>query len=121
MFGISPTIILSLACAYLLGSIPFGLIFAKLFGGRDVRQSGSGNIGAANVARVAGLLPGILTLLFDAAKGGVGVWLAGHFTGGDAAWMMVAGIAALLGHCYSVWLGLHGGKGRAKAVGVFVA
>ena len=121
MSGISPTIILSLACAYLLGSIPFGLIFAKLFGGRDVRQSGSGNIGAANVARVAGLLPGILTLLFDAAKGALAVWLAGHFTGGDAAWMMVAGIAALLGHCYSVWLGFKGGKGVATALGVFAA
>lgn len=121
MPGVSPTILLSLGCAYLLGSIPFGLIFAKLFGDQDVRQSGSGNIGAANVARVAGPLPGMLTLLFDAAKGALGVWLASRFTGGSAKWMMAAGIAALLGHCYSVWLGFKGGKGVATALGVFAA
>src|SRR5712691_8129522 len=89
--------------AYLLGSIPFGLLFTKLFRGGDVRQSGSGNIGATNVARVAGPLPGILTLLFDAAKGAAAVWLA-----------------ALFGHCFPVWLKFRGGKGVATAAGAFL-
>ena len=62
--------------AYLLGSTPFGLLIVKLGGGGDVRESGSGNIGAANVTRVAGLVPGILTLLLDAGKGYLAVWLA---------------------------------------------
>jgi len=121
MSGVSLTILLLLVAAYLLGSIPFGLLLARLFGGQDVRQSGSGNIGAANVARVAGLLPGILTLLLDAAKGAFAAWLAGHFTGRSSTAMMLAGIAALLGHCYSMWLGFKGGKGVATALGVFAA
>jgi len=106
--------------AYLLGSIPFGLLLAKLFGGKDVREHGSGNIGATNVSRVAGPWAGILTLLLDAAKGMATVWLAGRFTGRSALWMMLAGLAALLGHCFPVWLGLKGGKGVATALGVFV-
>lgn len=119
MAGSSSTIVLLLLVAYLLGSIPFGLLFARLFGGGDVRQSGSGNIGAANVARVAGLLPGIFTLVFDAAKGAFAVWLAGHFTANSAKAMMLAGLAALLGHCFSVWLRFKGGKGVATGLGVF--
>jgi len=121
MSGVSPTILLLLVVAYFLGSIPFGLILVSLFGGQDVRQAGSGNIGAANVARVAGLLPGILTLVLDAAKGAFAVRLTGHFTGHSATAMMLAGISALLGHCYSVWLGFKGGKGVATALGVFAA
>lgn len=121
MSGVSPTFLLLLVAAYFLGSIPFGLLLARLFGGQDVRQAGSGNIGAANVARVAGLLPGILTLLLDAAKGAFAVWLAGHFTSHSATTMMLAGIAALLGHCYSLWLEFKGGKGVATALGVFGA
>ncbi len=107
--------------AYLLGSIPFGLIFARLFAKADVRQAGSGNIGATNVARVAGPLPGILTLLFDTAKGAFAVWLAGHFTSHSATATMLAGMAALLGHCFPVWLRFKGGKGVAAALGVFLA
>lgn len=107
--------------AYLLGSIPFGLLLAKLFGGEDVREHGSGNIGATNVSRVAGPLAGILTLLLDTAKGMAAVWLAGSFTGHSALWMMLAGLAALVGHCFPVWLGFKGGKGVATALGVFVA
>src|SRR6516162_4415631 len=106
--------------AYLLGSIPFGLILTKLFGGKDIRQHGSGNIGATNVSRVAGPVAGILTLLFDAAKGGVAVWLAGRLTGCSASSMIAAGIAALLGHCFPVWLKFKGGKGVATALGVFL-
>ena len=106
--------------AYLLGSIPFGLILARMFAQADVRQAGSGNIGANNVARVAGPLPGILTLLLDTAKGALAVWLAGHFMNQSASAMMLAGIAALLGHCYPIWLGFKGGKGVATALGVFL-
>jgi glycerol-3-phosphate acyltransferase PlsY len=110
-----------LLAAYLLGSIPFGLILARLFGGADVRKSGSGNIGAANVTRVVGPLAGILTLALDAAKGGAGVWLAARFTEESATWMMLAALAALVGHCFPVWLKFKGGKGVATALGVFLA
>jgi glycerol-3-phosphate acyltransferase PlsY len=106
---------------YLLGSIPFGLLLARLFGGGDVRQRGSGNIGATNVSRVAGPLAGILTLLVDAGKGAAAVWLASRFSGQNAAAMMLAGLAALVGHCFPVWLGFKGGKGVATGLGVFLA
>lgn len=107
--------------AYLLGSIPFGLILAKLFGGTDVRKGGSGNIGATNVARVVGPLAGILTLIFDAAKGAAAVLPAERLSNSSATWMMIAGMAALLGHCFPVWLKFKGGKGVATAAGVFLA
>jgi glycerol-3-phosphate acyltransferase PlsY len=107
--------------AYLLGSIPFGLLLAKLFGGGDVRKAGSGNIGATNVARVVGPLAGILTLILDTAKGAAAVWLAGRVTNESATWMMLAGCAVLLGHCFPVWLKFKGGKGVATALGVFLA
>src|SRR6202045_355560 len=105
--------------AYLLGSIPFGLLLTRLFGGVDVRKSGSGNIGATNVARVAGPLAGILTLLFDAGKGAAAVSLAGLVSNESATWMMIAALAALLGHCFPVWLKFRGGKGVATAAGAF--
>jgi len=107
--------------AYFLGSIPFGLLLAKLFGGSDVRKAGSGNIGATNVARVAGPVAGILTLLLDAAKGSAAVILAARLTNESAMWMMVAGFLALIGHCFPVWLRFKGGKGVATAAGVFLA
>ena len=110
-----------LLVAYFLGSIPFGLLLAKLFGNADVRTAGSGNIGAANVARVAGPLAGILTLVLDTAKGAAAVLLAARFTHESAAWMMLAALAALVGHCFSVWLKFKGGKGVATALGVFLA
>jgi glycerol-3-phosphate acyltransferase PlsY len=106
--------------AYLLGSLPFGLWFAKLFGGTDIRSQGSGNIGASNVTRVVGPLPGILTLILDAAKGALAVWLAGRFTQQSDAWMMAAGLCALMGHCFPIWLKFKGGKGVATALGVFL-
>jgi glycerol-3-phosphate acyltransferase PlsY len=106
---------------YLLGSIPFGLLLAKLFGGGDVRKAGSGNIGATNVARVAGPLAGILTLIFDTAKGTAAVWAAARVTSDSATWMMIAASAVLLGHCFPVWLKFKGGKGVATALGVFLA
>src|SRR5215475_16096065 len=105
--------------AYFCGSIPFGLLLGKLFGAADVRKTGSGNIGATNVARSVGLPAGILTLLLDAAKGAVPVWLARHFFPDHAAFQILAGLAALVGHCFPVWLKFRGGKGVATAAGVF--
>jgi glycerol-3-phosphate acyltransferase PlsY len=110
MTGISVMLIAIPIVAYLLGSIPFGLLLTKLFGGGDVRKAGSGNIGATNVARVAGTLPGILTLLLDAAR----------FSNESATWMVIAALAALIGHCFPIWLHFHGGKGVATAAGVFL-
>lgn len=105
---------------YLLGSIPFGLLLGEIFGHTDVRHAGSGNIGAANVSRVAGPLAGILTLLLDAAKGSAAVLLAARLTGDSALWMVVAGFLALIGHCYPLWLHFNGGKGVATAAGIFL-
>jgi glycerol-3-phosphate acyltransferase PlsY len=107
--------------AYFFGSIPFGLLLAKLFGGQDVRKAGSGNIGATNVSRVAGPVAGVLTLLLDAAKGSAAVILAARLASGSALWMMIAGFLALIGHCFPVWLRFKGGKGVATAAGVFLA
>src|SRR6516162_9906600 len=106
--------------AYLLGSIPFGLMLTKLLGGKDVREHGSGNIGATNVSRVVGPLAGILTLLLDVAKGAAAVWLAARISDHAAITMTLAGVAALLGHCFPVWLKFKGGKGVATALGVFL-
>jgi glycerol-3-phosphate acyltransferase PlsY len=106
--------------AYLLGAIPFGLLLTKLFGGGDVRKVGSGNIGATNVARAAGPLAGIFTLALDVAKGAAAVCLAARIANESAAWMTIAGLAALVGHCFPVWLRFQGGKGVATAAGVFL-
>jgi glycerol-3-phosphate acyltransferase PlsY len=109
------------AVAYLLGSIPFGFILAKLFGGTDVRTAGSGNIGATNVTRVVGPLAGVLTLVLDTAKGYLSVWLASDLLPGRTRAMFIAGFWSLLGHCFPVWLRFRGGKGVATAAGVFLA
>ncbi|HVN08026.1 MAG TPA: glycerol-3-phosphate 1-O-acyltransferase PlsY [Patescibacteria group bacterium] len=105
---------------YLMGSIPFGFLIVRLTRGTDVRASGSGNIGATNVNRVAGAGAGLLTLLLDIAKGYGAVWLAGRLTGGDVACMAATGLAAVVGHMFPVWLKFRGGKGVATTVGVFV-
>jgi glycerol-3-phosphate acyltransferase PlsY len=104
--------------AYVLGSIPFGLLIVKAFGGPDIR--GSGNIGAANVARNSGKFAGILTLLLDAGKGYAAVRLAEYFTHGNIRWMMIAAICAVIGHMFPIWLGFKGGKGVATGLGVFL-
>ena len=106
--------------AYLLGSIPFGLLLSKLFGGTDVRIVGSGNIGATNVARAAGPLAGILTLLLDAGKGALAVFLAARLSNESATWVMIAGLCVLVGHCFPIWLWFRGGKGVATGAGVFL-
>jgi acyl phosphate:glycerol-3-phosphate acyltransferase len=111
------TCFLALGGGYLLGSIPFGLILAKLAGLGDLRQIGSGNIGATNVLRAGGKGLAALTLLLDAAKGTAAVLLAAHW-GANAA--MLAGLGAFLGHLYPVWLGFRGGKGVATYLGVLL-
>lgn len=106
--------------AYLLGSIPFGLLIAKLRGRGDIRQAGSGNIGAANVTRVVGVGAGVWTLLLDAGKGLLAVWLASRFSEENTTWMAIAGVAAILGHLFPVWLRFRGGRGVATGAGVFL-
>jgi len=120
MVEISLTLLIIPVVACLLGSIPFGVLFTRLFGGGDVRKVGSGNIGATNVARAAGAVPAILTLLFDFAKGAVPVWLAARLSSESATWMMIAALAAFLGHCFPIWLKFRGGKGVATAAGAFL-
>jgi acyl phosphate:glycerol-3-phosphate acyltransferase len=106
--------------AYALGSIPFGLLIVKATSGSDVRKSGSGNIGAANVSRVGGLGAGALTLLLDAAKGYLAVWLAARWSGGSVRWLTIAAVCTVLGHMFPVWLGFRGGKGVATSLGAFI-
>jgi len=107
------------AIAYLLGSIPFGLILTRMAGLGDIRQVGSGNIGATNVLRTGrrGLAAG--TLLLDGAKGALAVQLAGLLFG--AVWMPLAAMVAVVGHCFPVWLRFRGGKGVATGLGVLIA
>ena len=106
--------------SYLLGSIPFGYLIVRARQGRDVRDAGSGNIGAANVTRVAGTIAGIATLLLDAAKGYLAVYIAGRLTGSNIRWMMVAALFAVLGHLFPVWLSFRGGRGVATGLGAFL-
>jgi glycerol-3-phosphate acyltransferase PlsY len=113
---------------YLLGSIPFGYLLVKIFQRRDIRQTGSGNIGATNVARSSPAL-GILTLLLDAIKGFVAVGVAVGLVGGSDRMrsphfytaMALAALCAVLGHMFPIWLKFRGGKGVATGVGAFVA
>jgi glycerol-3-phosphate acyltransferase PlsY len=107
--------------AYLLGSIPFGYLLVRLSGGGDVRRTGSGGTGATNVSRRAGKRVGVLTLLLDALKGAAAVLLARALLGaGDGWWVCAAGVAAVLGHVFPVWLRFRGGKGVATGLGVFL-
>lgn len=106
--------------AYLLGSISFGILMSKAFGLPDPRTVGSGNPGATNVARSGKKLPAILTLLGDAAKGWLAVFLAQKYGLHDG-YICLVGIAAFLGHLYPVFCGFKGGKGVATALGVLLA
>ncbi|HEV2224447.1 MAG TPA: glycerol-3-phosphate 1-O-acyltransferase PlsY [Candidatus Acidoferrales bacterium] len=107
--------------AYLVGSIPFGYLIVRMGSGSDVRGAGSGNIGATNVTRVAGKAAGLATLALDAGKGYLAVWMAMRWSHGNIRWMMAAGVAVVLGHTFSCWLGFRGGKGVATGLGVFLA
>ena len=109
--------LLALALGYLLGSIPFGLILTRLAGLGDVREIGSGNIGATNVLRTGNKRLAALTLLLDALKGAAAVLLGAHW-GQHAA--ILGGLGAFLGHLFPVWLGFCGGKGVATYIGVLL-
>ena len=107
--------------AYLLGSIPFGYLIVRRQRGIDVRATGSGSIGATNVMRNLGVLGFVATFLLDAGKGLLAVQLASKMTFEDPTLVAAAAFAAVLGHCFPVWLGFRGGKGVATGVGVFIA
>ncbi len=112
-------IALALAASYLAGSIPFGLLIARAATGKDVRSVGSGNIGATNVARTAGRAAAVATLLLDAVKGLLPVLLTLRLM---PPWLAPAcGLAAVIGHCFPVWLRFRGGKGVATGLGVALA
>ena len=113
------SLILSALLGYLLGSVPFGLVIARALGLGDLRQIGSGNIGATNVLRTGNKPAALATLLLDSGKGAIAVLLARYVAGDTAA--MVAGGAAFLGHCFPIWLGFKGGKGVATFLGTVIA
>ena len=112
--------ILGVAIAYLLGAVPFGYLLVKWTKGADVRESGSGNIGATNVMRTTGRGIGLLTLVLDIAKGFLAVWLTGWLTGGEPVWMSLAALAVMAGHAFPVFLGFKGGKAVASFIGAFL-
>src|SRR5687768_9797839 len=129
-----PTLLI--IASYLIGSIPFSYLVVRAFAGTDIREQGSRNVGATNVARTAGKLPGILALLLDIAKGYGAIafakWLvtlpawpytpvAGSPLHSLEFWIALAGLIAVLAHMYPAWLRFHGGKGVATAAGVFLA
>lgn len=121
--------------AYLIGSIPFSFLVVRAVAGTDIRREGSRNVGATNVARTAGKVPGVVALILDIAKGwaavGAARWIVARpewpFAAGTAPWesrelwIALAGLIAVLAHMFPVWLKFHGGKGVATAAGVFLA
>jgi glycerol-3-phosphate acyltransferase PlsY len=112
--------LLTILIAYLIGAIPFGYLLVRLTTGKDVRSSGSGNIGATNVLRTTGRAAGVATLLLDIAKGFFAVWLAAKMTGDDPLWMSLAALAVMAGHAFPVFLKFHGGKAVASFIGAFL-
>ena len=113
------SISIAIAVGYLLGSIPFGLLLARAFGQGDIRDIGSGNIGATNVLRTGRKDIAALTLLLDAGKAGVAGLIIGHFIG--APYSFIAAASAFLGHCFPIWLKFKGGKGVATFFGALLA
>jgi acyl phosphate:glycerol-3-phosphate acyltransferase len=113
--------IVSISVAYLLGSIPFGYLLVRIFRNEDIRATGSGNIGATNVARSGAKGLGLATLLLDLGKAYAAVMIARQVGGGNYDIEVAAAVAAVLGHVFPVWLGFRGGKGVASALGVFLA
>jgi glycerol-3-phosphate acyltransferase PlsY len=107
--------------AYLVGAIPVGYLVGRAFGIGDIRRHGSGNIGATNVLRTAGRLPAALTLAGDVAKGAAAVALAAAWVDADRRVAAGAAVAAIVGNCWSIFLGFRGGKGVATGLGAFLA
>jgi glycerol-3-phosphate acyltransferase PlsY len=112
--------VVGVVLAYLIGSVPFALLVARKWGAKDLRRVGSGNLGAANVLRASGVTAGVIVALLDVGKGVAGVLVAARLDGSNAT-PAVAGLAAIVGHIYPVWLRFRGGKGVATACGVFAA
>ena len=115
-------VLIVIVVSYLLGSIPFGYLIVNAKTGGDIRQTGSGGTGATNVTRRAGKVAGVLTLILDALKGAAAVILATIMladTDFSVWWIGAAGIVAMVGHIFPIWLGFRGGKGVATGVGVF--
>jgi len=105
--------------SYLLGSVPFGLILTRMAGHGDIRKHGSGNIGATNVLRKSGKFIAFLTLILDASKGAVAIFVTSYFFD-DYTVLITSGFCAILGHVFPVWLGFKGGKGVATSFAVFL-
>ncbi|MEP6017398.1 MAG: glycerol-3-phosphate 1-O-acyltransferase PlsY [Paracoccaceae bacterium] len=114
------TLLLWALVGYGLGSVPWGMILARVMGLGDLRSIGSGNIGATNVLRTGNKVAAGLTLVLDAGKGAVALVLARAITGADDATQLAA-LAAMVGHCYPVWLSFKGGKGVATFLGIMLA
>ena len=112
-------LLLTAVLAYLLGSVPFGIVITRALGLGDLRKIGSGNIGATNVLRTGSKGAALATLVLDAGKGGIAVLIARAALGEDAA--QLAGLAAFIGHLFPVWLGFRGGKGVATFLGILLA
>jgi acyl phosphate:glycerol-3-phosphate acyltransferase len=112
--------LVALAIAFLVGGIPFGYLLVRWKTGQDVREKGSGNIGATNVLRTTGRSIAVATLLLDIGKGALAVWLAGKLAGGSATWMSLAALAVMAGHAYPVFLKFQGGKAVASFIGAFL-
>ena len=105
---------------YVVGSMPWGYWLVRIFRGEDIRTQGSGNIGATNVLRTAGRLPALLTLLLDIAKGYAAVWVGGRLADGEPGPTAACALAAVVGNCWSVFLGFRGGKGVATGLGALL-
>ena len=114
------TLLLLICAAYLIGAIPTGVILTKVAGTEDIRQAGSGNIGATNVYRVAGRTLGVVTLIGDCLKGVIPVVIAQQFLNLGTGSLALIAVATFLGHCYPVYLAFKGGKGVATALGIFL-
>ncbi len=114
------TLFLLILAAYLIGAIPTGVILTRLVGGEDVRNAGSGNIGATNVYRVAGRKLGVITLVGDCLKGVIPLLIAQQGFNLSSSGIALVALAAFIGHCYPVYLGFKGGKGVATALGIFL-
>ena len=114
------SVIVAIVIGYLLGSIPFAYITGRLIKGVDIRQVGGGNMGALNVAREIGPLPGLMVLIADIGKGALAVLIA-NWLGLPLIWILIAGFAAVVGHNLPIFLRFKGGKGAATTLGVLFA
>jgi len=119
MFNDFGSVLFVICLAYGLGSIPFGLVLTDMAGAGDIRQIGSGNIGATNVLRTGNKKLAVATLICDAGKGAAAVLLAANLVGPDL--MAIAGLAVVIGHCFPIWLRFHGGKGVATCLAALAA